>query len=250
MRKSTLVAGLQKSPHSPHTRTYHKTITVIHIPEPSCPSKRSNNTLILKHSHEMFLQLIQKTTFPAFSVGRGTHGSDEGLGAAGLEENCLQGVQLVRQAQDRSGGRDGGWSSRCHNTPARREGGLTEAPCVFTFKLILALLKTSCVLDNWLTMKCSMLSLVLLELFTFSIASFRAWSRSESFRRRETTSSLRDWSCLGSSESGRAALQNIRMRESASSRICRKVFVSDSSFLTDPVSEGCWRKNSCELLRE
>lgn len=46
--------------------------------------------------------------------------------------------------------------------------------------------------SRWLTIKCSMLSLVRLELFTLSMASFRASSCSESLRRRETTSSLRD----------------------------------------------------------
>lgn len=46
------------------------------------------------------------------------------------------------------------------------------------------------------TIKCSMLSLVRLELFTLSMAIFRACSFSDSFRRREMTSSLREGSYI------------------------------------------------------
>lgn len=45
---------------------------------------------------------------------------------------------------------------------------------------------------RWLTIRFSRLSLVRVELFTLSRASFRAWSCSESLRRREASSSCRD----------------------------------------------------------
>ena len=54
--------------------------------------------------------------------------------------------------------------------------------------------------------------------------------------------------CFISLASGRAALQNIRSRESASSRIRLRVLVSDSSFLTESESGGCGTQNtSCSL---
>lgn len=99
MRKSTSGAGLQKSPHTHCTRyTSHKTITVIHIHKQSC----------VKHSHMMLQQVYYKSQNFQHSLFEGEHVSDEGLGAAELQEDCLQGVQLVRQALDRSGGRHGG----------------------------------------------------------------------------------------------------------------------------------------------
>lgn len=167
------------------------------------------------------------------------------FGADALQEGCLRGALV-----DSRGGRGGGGSLRPHDTPTRREGKLTEASCFLTCKFVFAFRNTSCVLDSWLTIKCSMLSLVRSELFTLSTASLRACSWSESFRRREATSSLRDWSCLVSCWFGSAALQNILSRESASSRICRRVLVSDSIFLTEPESEGWSRLNSCGVLRE
>lgn len=48
--------------------------------------------------------------------------------------------------------------------------------------------------SHWLTIKCSMLSLVRLELLSLSMASLRASSCSVSLRRRQLISSLRDCS--------------------------------------------------------
>lgn len=58
--------------------------------------------------------------------------------------------------------------------------------------------------------------------------------------------------CWTSSDLGRAALQNTRSRDSASSSICRRVLVSSSSFWTEPQSESwntkCMKSIQCALI--
>lgn len=85
----------------------------------------------------MLLQPIREPGFPAFSVwtGGGDDADEEERGAGALQEGCLQGAPVVSQSQNsgRGGGRGG--SLELHDTPTRREGELTEASCVFTWKM-------------------------------------------------------------------------------------------------------------------